>query len=124
MNARCRQENSGEKRLGRKAEKREVNDMTYDVLEKVSKKDLIQWMRENIFLPDISNERFLRDVKLDRLFAEQKELLEREKYLNKQLEANKKNTVAFLDILIESQKNDEKIEKVSAKIQKLLGLGE
>ena len=42
--------------------------MTYEVLEKVSKNDLIQWMRKNIFLPDISNEKFLRDVKVARLF--------------------------------------------------------
>lgn len=95
--------------------------MTYDVLEKVSKKDLIHWMRKNIFLPPISNEKFLRDVKVDRLFAVQDELLEKDKILNKQLEANTENTVAFMAILIESQKNDEKIEKVSAEINKLLG---
>lgn len=94
--------------------------MTYDVLEKVSKNDLIQWMRNNVFLPDISNERFLRDVKLDRLFAVEKELLEKDKELNKQLEANIGNTTAFMAILIESQKNDEKIEKVNAEISKLL----
>lgn len=98
--------------------------MTYDVLEKVSKKDLIQWMRENIFLPDISNEQFLRDVKIAHLFAEQKELLEKDKIFNKQLEANTGNTFAFMRILIEAQKNDEKIEKVNAEIQKLLGLQE
>ena len=96
--------------------------MTYDVLEKVSKKELIQWMRNNVFLPDISNERFLRDVKLDRLFAEEKELLEKEKELNERLEANVGNTVAFMAVLIESQKNDEKIEKVNTEIQKLLDL--
>ena len=94
--------------------------MTYDVLEKVSKKDLIQWMRNNVFLPDISNERFLRDVKLDRLFAVEKELLEKDKELNKQLEANTGNTIAFMAILLESQKNDEKIEKVTTEISKLL----
>lgn len=94
--------------------------MTYDVLEKVSKKDLVQWMRKNVFLPDISNERFLRDVRLDRLFAEEKQLLEKDKNLNKQLEANKGNTVAFMAILIESRKNDEKIAKVNAEISKLL----
>ena len=96
--------------------------MTYDVLEKVSKHDLIQWMRNNVFLPNISNERFLRDVKLDRLFEEEKELLEKNKELNKQLEANTANTVAFMAILIDSQKNDEKMEKVNAEIQKLLNL--
>lgn len=96
--------------------------MTYDVLEKVSKKDLIQWMRNNVFLPDISNERFLRDIKLDRLFAVEKELLEKDKELNKQLEANRGNTVAFMAILIESLKNDEKIEKVHTEIHKLLDL--
>lgn len=94
--------------------------MNYDVLEKVSKKDLIQWMRNNVFLPDISNERFLRDVKLERLFVEEKELLEKDKELNKRLEANTGNTIAFMAILIESQKNDEKIEKVNAEISRLL----
>ena len=96
--------------------------MTYDVLEKVSKKELIQWMRKNVFLPNISNEHFLRDVKLDRLFEEEKELLEKDKELNKRLEANTENTVAFMAILVESQKNDEKMEKVNAEIQKLLDL--
>lgn len=97
--------------------------MTYDVLEKVSKKDLIQWMRKNVFLPPISNERFLRDVKVDRLFAVEKELLEKEKELNKQLEANTENTFAFMAILVECQKNDEEIKKVNAEIDKLLGWG-
>lgn len=96
--------------------------MTYDVLEKVSKKDLIQWMRKNLFLPDISNEQFLRDVKLERLFAVEKELLEKDKELNKRLEANIGNTTSFMAILIESQKNDENIAKVNTEIQKLLGL--
>ena len=44
------------------------------------------------------------------------------KELNKQLEANTGNTVAFMAILIESQKNDEKIEKVNTEIHKLLDL--
>ena len=97
--------------------------MTYDVLEKVSKKDLIQWMRKNIFLPEISDEKFLRDVKVNRLFAVEKDLLEIDKVLNEQLEANTGNTVAFMAILIESQKIDEKIKKVNAEIDKLLGWG-
>ena len=96
--------------------------MTYDVLEKVSKKELIQWMRDNVFLPDISNEQFLRDIKLERLFEEKKELLEKEKELNKRLEANTGNTVTFMTILIESNRNDEKIENVNTEIHKLLGL--
>jgi hypothetical protein len=97
--------------------------MTYDVLEKVSKKDLIQWMRKNIFLPNISNEKFLRDVKVARLFALEKELLEKEQTLNKQLEANTENTVAFMAILIECQKNDEQLNRVNAELNKLLGWG-
>ena len=96
--------------------------MTYDVLEKVSKKDLIQWMRKNLFLPDISNEQFLKEVKLDHLFAEEKELLEKDKELNKQLEANRGNTIAFMAILLEGQKNDEKIKKVNREICKLLNI--
>ena len=96
--------------------------MAYDVLEKVSKEELIQWMRNNVFLPDISNKQFLRDVKLNRLFAEEKELLEKEKELNKRLEANAGNTVTFMTILIESNRNDEKIEKINTEIHKLLGL--
>ena len=96
--------------------------MTYDVLGKVSKKELIQWMRDNVFLPDISNEQFLRDIKLERLFEEKKELLEKEKELNKRLEANAGNTVTFMTILIESNRNDEKIEKINTEIHRLLGL--
>lgn len=94
--------------------------MTYDVLEKVGKKDLIRWMRNNVFLPDISDERFLRDIKLDRLFALETELLEKDKELNKQLEASTGNTVAFMSILVESQKNDEEMEKINEEIRKLL----
>ena len=93
--------------------------MTYDVLEKVSKKDLVQWMRKNVFLPNISNEKFLRDVKLSRLFVKEKELLEKDKNLNKQLEVNIGKTT-IMAILIESQKNDEKIKKVNSEISKLL----
>lgn len=94
--------------------------MTFDVLEKVSKKDLILWMQNNIFLPDISNERFLRDIKLDRLFAEEKELLEKGESLAKQLEATTEYTPDSMAIFIESQKIDEKIEKVRTEISKLL----
>ena len=94
--------------------------MTYDVLEKVSKKDLIQWMRNNVFLPNISNERFLRDVKLAGLLVAEKELLKKDEELNKRLESNTENTVAFMAILLESQKNDEKLGKVNKEISKLL----
>ena len=93
--------------------------MTYDVLEKVNKKDLIHWMRKNVVLPNISNEKFLRDVKLSRLFVKEKELLEKDKNLNKQLEVNIGKTTVMA-ILIESQKNDEKIKKVNSEISKLL----
>ena len=93
--------------------------MTYDVLEKVNKEDLIHWMRKNVVLPNISNEKFLRDVKLSRLFVKEKELLEKDKNLNKQLEVNIGKTT-IMAILIESQKNDEKIKKVNSEISKLL----
>ena len=94
--------------------------MTYEVLEKVSKKDLIRWMRNNVYLPNISDKKFLREIRLERLFAVEKELLEKEKKLNKQLEANTENTFAFMAILIESQKNDEEIKKVNIELDKLL----
>ncbi len=51
--------------------------MTYDVLEKVGKNELIAWLRKNVFLPRISDEQFLKDIKLARLFAEEEELLKK-----------------------------------------------
>ena len=38
--------------------------MTYDVLEKATKKRLIRWLRKNVFLPPISDEDFLCQIAL------------------------------------------------------------
>lgn len=94
--------------------------MTYEVLHKVSKKDLIAWMKNNVYLPDISDEEFLREIKLESLFAKDKELLEADKQLNKRLEKATKNPMKFMQLMHESQVLSEQIEKVHKDIAKLL----
>lgn len=96
--------------------------MTYDVLEKVSKKDLIAWMRKNIFLPNISNEQFLKDVKLARLFAEEEELLRKDKELCEKLEAVTDKPVEFMRLMVESEKLNAKLAKVNKQINECMGL--
>lgn len=97
--------------------------MTYDVLEKVSKKELIAWMRKNVFLPrNISDEEFLRRVKLDRLMAEEKELLDKNDSLIKQMEAAADKPIEFMKLWIESDKINERLNNISKNINKLMGL--
>ena len=98
--------------------------MTYDVLEKVTKKQLIAWIRKNVFLPrNISDEQFLRDVKLQELMDRQEQMLRRDEELTQELEAAKGQPVAFMKILVESQKHSEEMQKVSDQIDRLLGIG-
>lgn len=97
--------------------------MTYDVLEKVSKKELITWMRKNVFLPRISDEQFLKDVKLARLFAEEEELLKKDKVLVEKLQANTGNHIEFMKLMIESDKLNQQLDKVSKQINECMGLG-
>lgn len=97
--------------------------MTYEVLEKVSKKDLIRWIRKNLFLPRISDEQFLKDVELDRLFAEEEELHKKNKALIDKLQTAKDNPIEFMRLMIESDKLNSQIDKLSKRINKLMGLG-
>lgn len=38
--------------------------MTYDILNNATKADLIAWLRDNVPLPDISDEQFLQDIQI------------------------------------------------------------
>jgi hypothetical protein len=98
--------------------------VTYDVLDKVSKTELIAWLRRNIFLPPISDEQFLQEVRLQRLMDENKRLLEDNKNLNKKLiEAdNSGNHYEFMRLMVESTKLNDKIQANSERINKLIGL--
>lgn len=96
--------------------------MTYDVLEKVGKKELIAWMRRNVFLPTISDEQFLKDIKLTKLFAEEEELLQKDRELIEKLEAAKSNHIEFMKLMIESDKLNKQLDKVSKEINKCMGL--
>jgi hypothetical protein len=96
--------------------------MTYEVLEKVGKKELITWMRKNVFLPRISDEEFLKDVKLIRLFAEEEELLKKEKVLVEKLQAATGDHIEFMKLMIESDKLNQQLDKVSKQINKCMGL--
>lgn len=94
--------------------------MTYEVLHKVGKKELIAWMKNNVFLPDISDEAFLREIKLEGLFAKEKELLEADKQINRKLEKATADPVKFIQLMQEAQDLNEQIEKVNKGIAKLL----
>jgi hypothetical protein len=94
--------------------------MTYEVLNKVSKKELISWMKNNVFLPDISDEEFLREIKLESLFAKEKELLAADKRLNEKLEKATADPVKFLQLMTESSILNNQIEKINKEIAKLL----
>ena len=96
--------------------------MTYAVLEKVGKKELIAWMRKNVFLPGISDEQFLKDVKLAKLFAEEEELLKKDKELVEKLQEATGNHYEFMKLMIESDKLNLKLDKLSKQINECLGL--
>lgn len=97
--------------------------MTYDVLEKASKKELIAWMRKNVFLPSISDEQFLKEVKLARLFAEEEELLKKDKALVEKLQAATGNHYEFMRLMVESDKVNQQLDKLSKQINACMGLG-
>lgn len=99
--------------------------MTYDVLDKVTKAELIAWLKQNVFLPPISEEQFLKEAKLQRLMDENKKLLEEGKVLNKKLvEAdNIGNHYEFMRLMVESTKLNDKIQANSEKINKVMGIG-
>lgn len=96
--------------------------MTYDVLEKVGKKELIAWMRKNVFLPRISDEQFLKDVKLAKLFAEGEELLKKDKELVEKLQAATGNHIEFMKLMIESDKLNKQLDKLNKQINECMGL--
>lgn len=97
--------------------------MTYDVLNKVSKAELIAWLRGNVLLPSISDEQFLQEAKLQKLIDENERLLEENKNLNRQLidADNNGNHYEFMRLMVESSKVNDKIEVNSKRISQLLG---
>ena len=95
--------------------------MTYDVLEKVTKRDLIDWLRENVLLPrNISDEQFLWQVKLNRLFAENEALLKQDEELSRQLSAATNDTREFMRLMVEAQKLNAQMDKISKQISTLM----
>lgn len=96
--------------------------MTYDVLEKVGKKELIAWMRKNIFLPKKSDEQFLKEVKLIRLFAKEEELLKKDRELCDKLQAATGKHIEFMKLMIESDKLNKQLDKLSKEINECMGL--
>lgn len=98
--------------------------MTYDDLHKVRKKDLIAWMREaHIYLPPISCKEFLREVKLLRLKEEHHQLLTQAYILENKIEAARGSTKLMKELLQESRKLDEKIERLEQRIRALVKEG-
>lgn len=97
--------------------------MTYDVLEKATKKRLIRWLRKNVFLPPISDEDFLCQIALDSLFEEQEALIAEHEAWNRKLEAAKDNPVEIMQAMVELSKLSDRMEKNNKKIDKLMGRG-
>ena len=92
--------------------------VTYDALEKVSKAELIAWLKRNIFLPPISDEQFLQEAKLQKLMDANEKLLEESKALNKKLREVSNNHFEFMKIMVELDKLNDKINKNSTKIER------
>lgn len=98
--------------------------MNYEVLNKVTKAELIRWLRKNVFLPRISDEEFLRQVALETLFEKAQALLFDDEMINKQLEENKNDPVKFMELLAAGQTISDEFNKVNAEIDALLRRGE
>lgn len=97
--------------------------MTYDILEKVSKAELIAWLRRNIFLPPISDEQFLKEAKLQKLMNDNEKMLEESKVLHQKLVEASDDHFKFMALMVESSKRNDKIEANAEKINKLIGVG-
>ena len=97
--------------------------MTYDVLNKVSKAELIAWLRKNIFLPPISDQQFLQEAKLQLLMDENERLLEESKMLNEKLRKSSDNHYEFMRLMVDLTKLNDKIEANSRKINKVINVG-
>lgn len=97
--------------------------MTYDVLNKVSKAELIAWLRKNIFLPPISDQQFLQEAKLQLLMDENERLLEESKMLNEKLRKSSDNHYEFMRLMVDLTKLNDKIEANSRKINKVMNVG-
>ena len=95
--------------------------MTYDVLEKITKKELIAGMRRHVCLPrNISDEEFLRQVKIARLFEEQEALLEKDDEINRELSAATNNPYEFMRLMVEGDKINEEIDRIDKQINQLM----
>ena len=97
-------------------------NMTYDVLNKATKKQLIRWLRKNIFLPPISDEDFLRQIALDSLMEEQAALIDEHRAWNEKA-ASAKDQFELMRIMVELSKLSDRMEKNNKKIDKLMGRG-
>ena len=96
--------------------------MTYDVLEKVTKAELILWMRRNIMLPPITDEEFLREAKLRKLINDSEELFKKQDILQKKMNEAMDDHFKFMALMVESNKLNEKIEANAMKINELIGV--
>ena len=65
----------------------------------------------------------MKDVKLIRLFAEEEELLKKDKELVEKLQAATGNHYEFMKLMIESDKLNQRLDKLSKEINKCMGLG-
>lgn len=98
--------------------------MTYDVLNKTTKADIIDWMRRNVLLPNITDEQFLKDVKLNNLLKRQEELLKMDESLIAKMDAASKadKQFEFMRLMVESDKLNKEISDISNKVDRLIGI--
>lgn len=89
--------------------------MTYDVLNKATKTQIIEWMREYILLPNISDEEFLRQINIRSLLDEEAKLIAAHADATKRL-AVEENPAKMMEEIEELQKLNKQIERINKRI--------
>lgn len=94
--------------------------MTYDILNKVSKPLLIAWLREHVQLPDISDEEFVRQIKLLRLQRKEEHLMALDEDLTARMEAAMDDDpLGFMVLMAESDDISQALARTAKKISRL-----
>lgn len=97
--------------------------MTYDILKKASKTEIISWLQEHkVQLPDISDEQFINEVSLLRLKQQEATLLYADADLTARMESVRdQNPIEYMGLMISSDKINKNLQKVREKLTLLEG---
>lgn len=93
--------------------------MTYEVLEKFSKREIIDFLKENVMLPPFSDEYALCSVKLKTQFLIEEKLSEKFNAVLSAISAET-NPIRQMKLHVELQKLSEQMTITSDRINKLL----